>query len=247
MTLVSVGPVAADRRSPRRTPWRRCWRDRRRDRGRATSSSQRSRVEHRAGRIGRRSAAAIGAVGIGGEYRDTVESLQQAGQRQRVLLVRAAAAVAAHGDGEFAAGEDRQLRLPSRAPRASLRMRGRDLARLAFEFGAEIDDLEARIPRDGDRGVERRLAAARSAKTAHAQSAGSPGLQLSFAGSSQRPLHGVVGRDRKTRTTARASASVVGSATVGPEAMTAGSSFGTSEIASVTIAAGCRRARAVRP
>ena len=45
---------------------------------------------------------------------------------------------------------------------------------------------------------------------------------------------------------ARASASVVGSGTVGPEPITAGSSPGTSEIASVTSRAGCARA-AKRP
>ena len=46
---------------------------------------------------------------------------------------------------------------------------------------------------------------------------------------------------------ARASASVVGSGTVGPEAITAGSSCGTSEIASVTMAPACCPARASRP
>ena len=45
---------------------------------------------------------------------------------------------------------------------------------------------------------------------------------------------------------ARASASVVGSGTVGPEPITAGSSPGTSEIARVTTRAGCAR-RASRP
>ena len=47
--------------------------------------------------------------------------------------------------------------------------------------------------------------------------------------------------------TARASAKVVGSATVGPEAITEGSSPGTSEITSVTTGAGAPRPRAGRP
>jgi len=46
---------------------------------------------------------------------------------------------------------------------------------------------------------------------------------------------------------ARASASVVGSGTVGPEAMADGSSRGTSDIASVTISASFPALRASRP
>ena len=66
--------------------------------------------------------AAVGAVGIGGQRRNAGRVLEQAGQRQRIFLVGAAAAVAAHGHGEFAAGQDRhalalgaRLAAPARA------------------------------------------------------------------------------------------------------------------------------------
>jgi hypothetical protein len=51
----------------------------------------------------------------------------------------------------------------------------------------------------------------------------------------------------EARTIARASASVDGSGTVGPEPITAGSSPGTSEIASVTTRAGWAARAAGRP
>ena len=74
--------------------------------------------------------------------------------------------------------------------------------------------------------------------------AGSPGLGVSLAGSASaastaggtgRPSASMAGRRRSS--TARASASVVGSGTVGPEPMVAGSSPGTSEMASVSMGA----------
>ena len=84
-------------------------------------------------------------------------SFEQAGQRQRIFLVRAAASVAAHGNGEFAAGQDRNpLALGARLQR-KLRVIGSDVARFAFEIGAEIDDRVTRVFRYLDRGVERSL------------------------------------------------------------------------------------------
>ena len=67
---------------------------------------------------------------------------------------------------------------------------------------------------------------------------GSPGLSVSFAESARARAIDGGGVIENFASTARASASVLASATVGPEAMTEGSSPGTSEIASVTTAAG---------
>jgi hypothetical protein len=85
--------------------------------------------------------AAIGTVGVAGKRRDASRVFQQVRERQRVFLVRAAAAIAAHGDREFAAGEDRD----ALALRAGLKRQpgviGGNIAGLAFEVGAEIDRL----------------------------------------------------------------------------------------------------------
>ena len=105
----------------------------------------------------RAAGAAIGAVGIRRQRRDAGRILQQVRQRQRIFLVRAAAAIAAHGHGQFAAGQDRRaLALAPRLQRQP-RMVGGDVARLAFEIGAEIDDLVSGIPCYLDRGIERSL------------------------------------------------------------------------------------------
>ena len=77
--------------------------------------------------------------------------------------------------------------------------------------------------------------------------AASPGLQLSLAGSSSARLTASSTVRSYFATSARASASVVGSGTVGPDAIADGSSCGTSEIASVTISAARWPARASRP
>ena len=124
-------------------------------------------------------------------------------------------------------------------------MIGRDLARLAFEVGAEIDDRVAGGSRRPDRGIERGPRRAISSKCARAK-AGSPGLQLSLPGSSSARRMASSTSRPYFATMARASASVVGSGTVGPEAIADGSSCGTSEIASVTISARWP-ARASRP
>src|ERR1700722_6959997 len=65
--------------------------------------------------------------------------------------------MAAHGDGEFAAGQDRYA-LPLRARfKRQLRVIGGDVARLALEIGAELDDPVAGVVRQVDRRIERCL------------------------------------------------------------------------------------------
>ena len=65
-----------------------------------------SGVDQGAGRVVGLPAAAVGAVGVGGERRDAGGAVERDGQRQRVFLVRAAAALAAERDRELAAGQD---------------------------------------------------------------------------------------------------------------------------------------------
>ena len=85
------------------------------------------------------------------------EVSEKAGQRQRIFLVGAATAVAAHGDGEFAARQDRHaLALRARLQR-ELRVIGSHGSGLAFKVGAEIDDGVAGVAGHPDRGVERSL------------------------------------------------------------------------------------------
>ena len=136
-TLVKVGPgrqqIAQARRKIRSNC---CRQERRRDRGRApraraTVSPSTKAPAGSSGCAG----AAVGAVGVGGERRDAGSAGERDRQRQRVFLVRAAAALAADGDGQFAAGQDhRALALRAQLAR-ELGMRGRDLARLAFDAG----------------------------------------------------------------------------------------------------------------
>src|SRR5438093_902079 len=90
-------------------------------------------VDQRAGRIIRAAGAAVGAVGVAGERRNSPRAGERARERQRIFLVRSAAAVSAQRDGELAARQDdgaaaRRLRL-AREPRVG----GGDLARLAFK------------------------------------------------------------------------------------------------------------------
>ena len=58
--------------------------------------------------IGRVAGAAIGAVGVACENRNSLRIHKQACERQHIFLIGTAAACAAHGDGQFAAREDRK-------------------------------------------------------------------------------------------------------------------------------------------
>ena len=140
------------------------------------------------------------------------------------------------------------MRLPSlRALSASPRMLGGDVARLALEVGAERDRLVAGVACNLRPQPRATPLAWRSVRKRARANAGSPGLQLSFLGSSSARRTASSMARLYFATSARASASVVGSGTVGPEAIAEGSSCGTSEIASVTISAACSPARASRP
>ena len=79
-----------------------------------------------------------------------------------------------------------------------------------------------------------------------AEKTGLPGFGVSLAGLSSSAAADAGSGTLRRATIARASASVDGSGTVGPEAITAGSSKGTSEIASVSTGAGAATA-ASRP
>ena len=152
-----------------------------------------------------------------------VRAVERERQRQRIFLVRAAAALAADGDGEFAARQDHgaaALRLQARAraaparPRPSRASPSRSVAEEnAFVAGGPDGCLRRRrTHRPG----------ARPDGIARVAKIGSPGFGDSFAGSLSARCT-LSGRSSlKRATTARASASVVGSGTVGPEPMTVG-------------------------
>src|SRR5260370_13678379 len=64
---------------------------------------QRGVVDKSAGRIIGAAAAAVGAVGVAGNRRDSGRGPERLGERQSVFLIRTAASLAAKGHGEFAA------------------------------------------------------------------------------------------------------------------------------------------------
>src|SRR5258708_33961661 len=64
---------------------------------------QRGVINKSAGRIIGAAAAAVGAVGIAGNCRDSSRGPKRLGERQSVFLVRTAASLAAKGYGEFPA------------------------------------------------------------------------------------------------------------------------------------------------
>ena len=94
-------------------------------------------VHARAGGVFRRAGAAIGAVGIAGQRVNPFFPVERERQSQRIFLVRSAAALAADRHGELAAGQDHgAAALPAQSLRR-LRLIGGDVARFAFEIGAE--------------------------------------------------------------------------------------------------------------
>jgi hypothetical protein len=100
-------------------------------------------VDERAGGIAGCAAAPVRAVGVGRQRRDAFGSLQCETEGEGVFLVGAAAALAADGDGEFAARDKGDA--PARcgdlegAARAGLG----DLARFALDIGPEHHGLVA--------------------------------------------------------------------------------------------------------
>ena len=119
------------------------------------------RVDEGAGRVVGAAAAAVGAVGIGGQRRDAGGAVEVDGERQRIFLVGPAAALAAQRDGEFAAGKDHRpaaLRAQVAGQPGVLR---RDLPRLALQAVAEHDAFVAGR-------VRARLRRARSASAGRA-------------------------------------------------------------------------------
>ena len=116
---------------------------------------------------------------------------------------------------------------------------GGDIAGLAFEIGAEIDHLvSGGRSRDLDRGVER-AARPSDQREAGTGERGVAGLAAFIGAIVERAGDGIVDREAISCDQRARSASVVGSGTVGPEAIALASSRGTSDIASVTISARC--------
>ena len=112
-------------------------------------------------------------------------AVERHGERQRIFLVRAAAALAADRHGQFAAGQDHgAAALRACSSRASARVLGRDLARLAFEPVAEQDALVAGRAHGRFGGAERIGRPRDQLDIRVSANAGSPGFGDSLAGSS---------------------------------------------------------------
>ena len=171
-------------------------------------------------------------------------------ERQQEFDVASAAAVAAHGDRGLAARQQDARRLERLTVARDLQRDAgdhlADVARLAFDASPRMKVGRPASRARDDRGFERHLRRRDEARLACGQAriAGlhafaAPALQHVDARS---PAASMAYR----LMIASASAQVVGSGTVGPDAMSIGSSPGTSEISSVTTLAGWQAA-ASRP
>jgi len=158
---------------------------------------------------------------------------EQAGQRQRVFLIGPPRpwprTVTVSSPPDRIAARLPCLSAAARAGRARRRPRAPRL-----EVGAEIDDRVAGVACDRYRGVERRLR--RDQLEPRARKSRVAGLAAFVRGLASARATASSSLSPYFATMARASASVVGSGTVGPR-RSRRSSCGTSEIASVTISA----------
>ena len=201
---------------------------------------------------------AVDAVGVGGQGEHTRRDLEAKRQAQQILGVPAAASPAADGDRGLAARQQHGGRLAGTAPvhagrwrarRGAVRPRGPRLRWLSpSTIGSQASARAAAAaaarapPRWPDTTA---LARARRGSPGLGVSPGAPGppaapaRRCAATPAGQRHARGV----RRSRAPGRTSS---GSATVGPEAITDGSSPGTSEMSSVTTAAG-QAASARRP
>src|SRR5262245_23511871 len=105
-------------------------------------------VDGRTGRVGGGAAAPVGAVRVGGERRDAWGAIERDGERQRVFLVRATAALAFDGDGELAARQQHYLAALGLQRTYAFPMLGCDGARLALDPVAQHDALVTSLAHD---------------------------------------------------------------------------------------------------
>src|SRR4051812_12435660 len=94
-------------------------------------------VHSGAGRVIGRAFAAVRAVGVGGERRNALRAGEFDRERERIFLVRPAAALTANGDRELAARENHGAAAGGLDFARFCGVRGRDRARLAFDIRAE--------------------------------------------------------------------------------------------------------------
>ena len=177
-------------------------------------------------------------------------------QRQQELAVAAAAAVAAHGDRGFAAGQQHRRRRDRPRRRRGTARRGVAARSPACTAATSRASPSMRslstigvMPRAQGRiggGGERLLRAGDQLEPGRGEHRIAGFRRLLGRGGEMRQRPPPARSMRYFASTARASAKLVGSGTVGPEAITAGSSPGTSEIARVRIRAGAAAA-ASRP
>src|SRR6516165_9329551 len=109
-------------------------------------STQGGIVDKGPGRVIGPPPAAVGSIGIGGQPGNAFRSGQVNGERQRILLVRAAAATAFERYGQFAARKDRNAPASRRMVPGQPGMFGGDLARLPLQPVTEHEAVVAGLP-----------------------------------------------------------------------------------------------------
>jgi hypothetical protein len=95
---------------------------------------------------------------------DVALALQGERECQRILLIRATTADAAHTDRQLTARKDHNAPVRTAGPTRKLCVPGRDIARLALHRVPQIDDLAAMRSRDLGRRRERGLGCRDQAK-----------------------------------------------------------------------------------
>ena len=192
---------------------------------------------------------AVDAVGVAGDGMESRLAIEGDGQRQQEFRIAPAAAHAFDGHRRLAAGDECGRRSRRLAVAADLAgdpgMDQGHVARLALQAVAENDGPVAFGGGDPGGGLQRILGRAMRMTSLPARR-GSPGFGVSSLEASLAATAGG-GVMAYLAKTARASAKVVGSATVGPEPMTEGSSPGTSEMTNVTTRAGAAAAASLPP
>ena len=140
-------------------------------------------------RVVRPPGSAVGSVGIGSKRGDPGAIAEGREERQQVFLVRSAAALAVHRNGELTARQDHGAPALRLDVARKFCMAGRHQARFAFEIGTQSDALAAG-------GAHQRLDLAESFGRTRRQRKRSGGkawvarLRCLVGGIAQRPAHG---------------------------------------------------------
>ena len=144
VTLVNVGPGTKRSPMPLKNPVELLSaRNAAGSRPAAAGAAKRRRVDEGAGRIVGAAAAAVGSIGIGGQRRNAGGAVEVDGKRESVFLVGPAAALAAQGDRQLAAGKDDDAAALGAQVAGQTGVFRRHVPRLALQAVAEHDAFVA--------------------------------------------------------------------------------------------------------